>query len=183
MTKVRMIQYISGGRHDGRNWPDPMNSDGIIDVPDWEARDLIIGGNAYPVEERERTAAQQADTASAEAALAAEHAEVASREAAAAAETARAPDGGGAGSEPGEPLADTGTEPTVAAPEDASAAPAPPAPDPAGVAPAMAGTPAAPAPSAPKQAWIDFAVAQGADVNAVSAMTKADLMSRYGGRL
>lgn len=42
----------------------------------------------------------------------------------------------------------------------------------------------APAPSAPKQDWIDFAVqVHGADVHEVTGMTKADLMSRYGGRL
>ena len=42
----------------------------------------------------------------------------------------------------------------------------------------------APGPSAPKQAWIDYAVqVHGADVHAAGSMTKADLMSRYGGRL
>lgn len=43
---------------------------------------------------------------------------------------------------------------------------------------------AEPAPSAVKQEWVDYAVrAHGADVHEASAMTKADLMSRYGGRL
>lgn len=47
-----------------------------------------------------------------------------------------------------------------------------------------ASVPDAPGPSAPKQAWIDYAVnVRGADVHAASQMTKADLMSRYGGRL
>ncbi len=42
----------------------------------------------------------------------------------------------------------------------------------------------APAPSSPKQDWIDYAVREhGLDVHAAGAMTKADLMSRYGGRL
>jgi hypothetical protein len=41
----------------------------------------------------------------------------------------------------------------------------------------------APSPGDPKQAWIDYAVASGADVHQAGAMTKADLMSRYGGRL
>jgi hypothetical protein len=41
----------------------------------------------------------------------------------------------------------------------------------------------APGPGDPKQAWIDYAVASGADVHQAGAMTKADLMSRYGGRL
>lgn len=70
------------------------------------------------------------------------------------------------------------------------AAPAPPAPvsqpsataaGPAQEAPAPVGTP--PAPSDPKQAWIDYAVAQGMDADAASRMTKADLQSRYGPRL
>src|SRR5215831_13386439 len=43
MTWVRMKDHISGGRHDGRDWP-PAN--GTIDVPDWEAQDLIRGGHA-----------------------------------------------------------------------------------------------------------------------------------------
>jgi hypothetical protein len=41
----------------------------------------------------------------------------------------------------------------------------------------------APGPSAPKQAWIDYAVSTGAGPDTAAAMTKADLMSRYGGRL
>lgn len=42
----------------------------------------------------------------------------------------------------------------------------------------------APPPSATKQEWVDYAVSKrGADVHEASAMTKADLMSRYGGRL
>jgi hypothetical protein len=57
-----------------------------------------------------------------------------------------------------------------------------PEPEPAA---AGTGTPAAaPGPSAPKQAWIDYAVnVHGADQATAAAMTKADLMSRYGGRL
>jgi hypothetical protein len=40
-----------------------------------------------------------------------------------------------------------------------------------------------PAPSGPKQSWVDYAVSQGATADEAAAMTKADLMSRYGGRL
>lgn len=40
-----------------------------------------------------------------------------------------------------------------------------------------------PAPSDPKQAWVDYAIAQGLDWDTASRMTKADLQSRYGGRL
>lgn len=46
-----------------------------------------------------------------------------------------------------------------------------------------AGVAEAPGPGDSKQAWIDYAVTQGADVHQAGSMTKADLMSRYGGRL
>lgn len=52
-----------------------------------------------------------------------------------------------------------------------------------GVDHVMAPVAATPSPGDPKQAWIDYAVASGADVHEAGAMTKADLMSRYGGRL
>lgn len=34
-----------------------------------------------------------------------------------------------------------------------------------------------------KQAWVDYAVSQGADPGTAASMTKIDLQSRYGGRL
>ena len=40
-----------------------------------------------------------------------------------------------------------------------------------------------PAPGDPKQAWVDYAVSQGAGPETAGRMSKADLMSRYGGRL
>jgi len=40
-----------------------------------------------------------------------------------------------------------------------------------------------PSPGASKQAWVDHAVARGASPDEANAMTKADLMSRFGGRL
>jgi hypothetical protein len=40
----------------------------------------------------------------------------------------------------------------------------------------------APASSAPKQDWVAYAVSQGADPHEAGSMTKADLMSRHGGR-
>jgi hypothetical protein len=43
--------------------------------------------------------------------------------------------------------------------------------------------PESPKPGDPKQDWINYAIGQGADEAAAEAMTKADLMSRYGGRL
>jgi len=43
--------------------------------------------------------------------------------------------------------------------------------------------PAEPRPADPKQAWIDYAVSQGEPADTAGAMTKADLMSKYGGRM
>jgi hypothetical protein len=46
MTIVRMLRDMTGGRHDGRSWP---GYKGLIDVPEWEAKDLVTGANAeYP---------------------------------------------------------------------------------------------------------------------------------------
>lgn len=52
-----------------------------------------------------------------------------------------------------------------------------------GVEHVMAPVAETPAPGDPKQAWVDYAVASGAGPDEAAAMTKADLMSRYGGRL
>lgn len=40
-----------------------------------------------------------------------------------------------------------------------------------------------PAPADSKLAWVSYAISQGADPDTASRMTKADLQSRYGGRL
>jgi hypothetical protein len=43
--KVQMLHYISGGRHDGRDWPaagEPLT------VPEWEAQDLFLAQLARP---------------------------------------------------------------------------------------------------------------------------------------
>lgn len=50
MAVIRMLMTFSGGRYDGRDWP-PYN--GLIDVPQWEAEQLIGGGNAEPATEEE----------------------------------------------------------------------------------------------------------------------------------
>jgi hypothetical protein len=92
-----------------------------------------------------------------------------------------------------------GPEPSAAGPgagsgaqdkgeDQAAAGPAEPAADPGPghvTAPVTVDVPrgSAPAPSAAKQEWVDYAVSQGADVHAAGNMSKADLMSRYGGRL
>jgi hypothetical protein len=60
----------------------------------------------------------------------------------------------------------------------------------AGAASAQAGIPDAegqlpdvPKPNDAKQAWVDFAMAHGATEDEANMATKADLMSKYGGRL
>jgi hypothetical protein len=185
-----MRYYISGGRHDGRDWPQP---DVPIEVPDWEGEDLIRGGNAVrvaapalvsgsppPPPQSQQLPGQPPrlqplpgtppvpetahlnETAASPAAQATQPEGGASREAAAAAEPAGAPAGNRAGGSPGEP-GGPAAEPIVAA---------------------ATSPPAAPGPSAAKRAWIDYAVAgHKADPAQAEAMTKADLMSRYGGRL
>lgn len=47
---IRMFHQMSSGRHDGRRWPPP----GVdFEVPDWEGHDLVDGGNAVMVSEKE----------------------------------------------------------------------------------------------------------------------------------
>jgi len=79
---------------------------------------------------------------------------------------------------PAEPAATMVSEPAFTAAGPVPAAPAPepePEPEPEEVS--------SPAPGDPKQAWIEYAVSQGAKPDVAAAMTKVDLMSRYGGRL
>lgn len=45
LVKVQMLEYVSGGRHDGTVWPP---AGGALMVPDWEARDLYLGRLARP---------------------------------------------------------------------------------------------------------------------------------------
>jgi len=179
-VRIAMRFYISGGRHDGRDWPEP----GVpIEVPGWEGEDLVRGGLAVRLATPDSPAPapgtpppphqqlpgqpspQEAGHAQTDAGQAAEAAQpdgTASREAAAAAEPEGAPAGNEAGGSPDEP-GGPAAEPLVAAANP---------------------SPAAPGPSATKQAWIDHAVtAHGAELQEAQSMTKADLMSRYGGRL
>lgn len=150
-----MTAHMSGGRPDGSDWRDfPAGTE--MDVADWEADELVRGAQVavlIPGEPSEPVRLPGVPPGAQE--------DVTGTEPAAAADTAAAEPGDDAGAatgEPGEPEA----EPAVAATGE---------------------PPAAPVPSAPKQAWIDYAVAQGADPATAAAMTKADLMSRYGGRL
>lgn len=43
MTTVRMLRHFTGGRYDSQEWPGYR---GLIDVPEWEATDLIQQGYA-----------------------------------------------------------------------------------------------------------------------------------------
>ena len=173
--RVRMLHFISGGRYDGRDWPP---GGGEIEVPDWEGADLIAGGNAVPAGGAPRASAEPEAPAA-----------PASTEPGAG---AAAPPDEGTRQLPGQPL-----EPAPAPepePEPEPILPPPPErdpePEPEPVVPPSAepGLPPEPPPLPPqpadlKQAWIDWAVTQGADPDKAAAMTKADLMSRYGGRL
>lgn len=38
MTVVRMLQHMTGGRYDGRQWP---GYGALFDVPEWEAEELL----------------------------------------------------------------------------------------------------------------------------------------------
>jgi hypothetical protein len=50
VTEIRMIQQMSGPRHDGQQWPAPYSQGGgTIDVTPNEARDLVNAGIAERV--------------------------------------------------------------------------------------------------------------------------------------
>jgi hypothetical protein len=178
MRSVTMIVNLSGGGPGGRDWRD-FPAGATLDVEDWEAEDLIriglavagpeggAGGSAPPAPEAEAPADESEPGAGAPADDGTGVSPLA--QVSPLAETA----GTAAGATDIEP------EPPAPAPEPESAAPEPEQlPDEAPVPP-----PLAPAPHQNKQAWIDWAISQGADPDTANAMTKADLMSRYGGRL
>ena len=156
--RVKMLHYISGGRWDDRDWPP---GGGEIEVPDWEGADLIAGGNAIPAGAAPRASAEPEAVAA-----------PASTEPGAG---AAAPPDEGTQQLPGQPPE---PEPVLPPPPDRD-----PEPEPEPALPPEAAGPEPPQPSDLKQAWIDWAVTQGADPEQAAAMTKADLMSRYGGRL
>lgn len=43
MVYVRMLRHLTGGRYDGQEWPGYL---GLIDVPEWEAENLVRQGYA-----------------------------------------------------------------------------------------------------------------------------------------
>jgi hypothetical protein len=177
-----MVVHISGGRHDGRPWPVLGPPDwGLIDVPDWEAEDLIRGGNAFAAEDPNPEPAPPAETWRPLVDVPEQPAAaVAPPQVSPLAEVYGAAEVGGTAPEPEQQGLPAPAETVAAEPAVAVAAVQA---SPAGPEPVTETVAQAPPPSAPKKAWIDYAVTQGADVHAASAMSKIDLMSRYGGRL
>jgi hypothetical protein len=167
MPVVRMIDHISGGRWDGRDWP-PAH--GEIEVPDWEARDLIAGRLAVPAGHGAGTSAGPAPQAE----VPAQHEPGAGTAAAPVPGTQQLP-----GVPPPEVSPVTEVSPVAEVPGETAPEPGPePVPE-----PEPEPEPEPPAPHDVKQRWIDYAVLRGANPEAAAAMTKADLMSKYGGRL
>lgn len=155
---------------------------GILGAPGSEVPDLYDGDEAqYPAAEGVRPASQ----VEAEAGVYEDRAEN---------EAKASRDGRRASRKPG-PAAKGKDEGDLDEPAPATGFVVGSADDPAGeqgsrapehvTAPVMvdAPSPDSPSPGSPKQEWVDYAVSQGADVHAAGGMTKADLMSRYGGRL
>lgn len=129
--QVVMRFSISGGRADGRNWPDA--GDPLVLGRD-EAEDLIRGGMAYPHPDGYEVADDAVPPPSPE-----------------------------PGPPPPEPVQEAG----------------PPQPEEAGEPAVPAGPPVA---YAPKQAWVDWAMANGASEDEANMATKAQLMETYGER-
>lgn len=169
MLPVRMRYQISGSRHDGRPWPP---GGGTIEVPEWEFRDLLRGGHADPH-------GREADEAWAAMRELPERGRPSKIDPPEPAEPAGGGEAEAAGEEMTEPVPEPLVAGAVAAEGKAGEADQQ---DSAGAA-EPAEPPRVPGPAAVKQEWIDYAISQGADPDKAAAMTKADLMSRYGGRL
>lgn len=174
---IRMSVGMSGGRHDDQRWPELH---GTIEVPDWEGIELTRGGMAVP----EGGAAMALWREYRGSGIWQAHEFLAGRQAPPQPEPEAAPVVTPQVSPVAQASPVAEVSGPIAPPEPATVVPepelAPPPLDPEDEPPQPA---VRPAPSAPKQAWIDYAVTQGADVHEASAMTKVDLMSRYGGRL
>jgi hypothetical protein len=155
---VAMTMHMSGGRHDDRPWPPAWTE---FEVPDWEGAELV----------RARLAVFVRDS-------------VPPPPAAPAAPVVSEPSATAHG-----PVAQAKLGAEVEVPVEVAAdiwEPLPPVSEVTGqetVRESGQDVPEPPAPSAPKQAWISYAVSQGAPADRAAAMSKADLMSRYGGRL
>lgn len=183
MARIRMMETITGGRYDGRVWP-PLG--GALHVPEWEAGELVAAGHAVYEEDPALAApavpddggglppvppvpraAPDAAPAAPSAVARAELPGGGSREAAAVAmaelpggDPQEAAAGGDSAGEDGSASAD-GDE------DDGDEDDGIPRP----------------AVNHPKSAWVEYAVARGADRAGVEGKTKADLMSEFGPRL
>jgi hypothetical protein len=152
---IQMRLNMSGGRYDNRQWP-PAEVD--FEVPDEEGRALIKDRNAVFVRQSaDPVLPPAADPVISEPASTATGPVWSTPE-----EVAHEP---GPGTEPGIVI-------TEHAPEEVVHAPAP--------EPEM---PEQPRPADLKRTWEDYAVAQGMDPDDAVDATKAELMSKYGGRL
>jgi hypothetical protein len=169
---VRMTITISGGRADGRNWPDRWGD--AIDLPAEEALPLIKAGNAIEVDppEPDRPLPPPASLTPVPRSEPAETAAgpVTGHSWGLTGPSAREPAGPIAAPQPdAQPVAAWGPE-------------AEPAREPAGPTPALADMDM-PKPADPKQAWVDYAMAHGETEDEANMQTKAGLMQKYGGRL
>lgn len=155
MMWIEMVMHMSGTRANGEKYPPGFTP---FLVEDWEGEHLIRGGCA-------RQIAPPPGRAQAPVAVPAPPA-------------------------PEPPVPQSEPSPTAAGPvmpdvprSEPSLTAAGPEPQAAEPEPEPEPDARRPAPSDPKQAWVDYAVAQGLDWDTASRMTKADLQSRYGGRL
>ena len=169
MRWVRMAETLSGGGPGGRDWRD-FPAGASLEVEDWEAEDLIRIRLAVPDPEGGKgvTAAPEPGAA----------APAAESEPGAGAPAAAPEDGTGVS-----PLAQASPLAEVSG-TAAGVLPAPePEPLPVKLPPPEPPVVLRPLPADPKQAWVDYAIAQGEDPDVAPRLTKADIMSKYGGRL
>jgi hypothetical protein len=180
---VQMTISISGGRADGRNWPNRFGEP--IDLPPEEAWPLIRNGNA-------REVAPPASSRPLPPPASATPAPVSEPAA-----TARGPiAAGGTSFTPTGPADVTEHSWGLTGPAANVSDETPPADTPA--APAVSDETAEirqrpsfatvgdlepPKPAAPKQEWVEHAMAHGETEDEANMQTKAALMSKYGGRL
>jgi hypothetical protein len=163
---IAMTISMSGGRWDDRPWP----GIGIpFEVPDEEGEGLIRWHHAVKIADSPEPVKEHV-TAPAPVSLPAETAAGPVPEALPAVEETP-------------PVVKAAPDHEWYSPPDAVADEEPDPESPAAVQDEVPAVAEPPKPADPKQAWIDYAVVQGLDADAASAMTKADLMSRFGGRL
>lgn len=163
---IRMIQNMSGGRYDNQQWP-PAGID--FEVPDEEGEALIRDRNALFV----RHSAVAPEPVVIVEQIVSEPSPTGSGPIWSSAAT------GPAWSTPGDEKADK----PAAKPALEKAAPEPTPDEIAHEAAPLAQTPNRPKPSESKRLWEDYAVAKGMDPDDAVDSTKAELMSKFGGRL